>query len=994
MTETNPKKVRSACQRCRLRRVKCDGSIPACGNCARAGTQCVDVDSHNTDQLIPRSFLVNGPARIRWLEDVIRTHLPSFDLAQGPQVDALPFSEGSLRSSPEDAHLPKSLSPTAGTTPLRASAAPFAASSASATAAATATAPVATSGLPSGSAAAPAATEHTPKRPASQFSADADDRPLRDEVRSVAIDLRLLSLNADSRQKHYLGSSSGMVFTRIIGADEPTDTATSYPSTSTSRLATPAPTYAASCNGAAASARMRPNGTYDQRGANGDSSGGPTVQPHHTMPPPRPGIRPASSRSRGARLQQRAERQNLQVLHRHLQRDLPSKEETYSLLEVFFSELHMHHPIMHAPSVLKAVEALYDCADLGPSAALGRNGWPESVKPFSYNGEWGLDADHTEHTEATEGATETTPISIYTAAAHVFMVLNLAATSRTRDNDFNMSPTRLYRAAMACASECFSTISLPSLQCLLLLTVRALVMPAEVNIWTLVHVSMAHCIDLGIHREAIVVGRGGGPVAAHVRRTVFYTAYTLERSVAAIQGRPLGVRDESFDVALPEANAPVTSGSAAGPSSAWAEDDDDAAAVIISLAAQSLPYSVHDFKFYRIISRIKNALYLLPHVSDTAPVSTQPPPATAEGERLSSDASSAPPPEDLSSSWWAQRPLQCQQTLRKQLEDWRAAIPSVVEAMTPATPEKAARLHLKLELRYHQGMVLLHQPSQAIRQPSPEALGACFVHAAERVRGYDTLYSQDSLYLSWRTVQGILSSGTIMIACFWAAMAYPGAVVLPSTSSSPNTMHSTSLLSSSAPENAAAYGSGSVLHYNDLAKDLRTCSGLLSASGAWWPSAKRGKDAFERMVDQTLRRHAQLMQSGFGTGEGTDGRVAKMPRLSNHGQPGPALSLSPMPSSSSVVGGLMMDEDNSRDNDTYMALNALADLREKQQPQQHHTQQHQQPHQNHDSMYNMDMLQIAPSMESLMGSLEQGDPNWDLFGSVPVLNWFDASIGQ
>ena len=45
------------------------------------------------------------------------------------------------------------------------------------------------------------------------------DRPFSEEARSVALDLGLLSLNSDSRQKHYLGSSSGRLFTSLIGAE-------------------------------------------------------------------------------------------------------------------------------------------------------------------------------------------------------------------------------------------------------------------------------------------------------------------------------------------------------------------------------------------------------------------------------------------------------------------------------------------------------------------------------------------------------------------------------------------------------------------------------------------------------------------------------------------------------------------------------------------------------------------------------------------------------
>jgi hypothetical protein len=57
------------------------------------------------------------------------------------------------------------------------------------------------------------------KRSHSTMESDADS-PLSAKARSVAIDLGMLSLQSDSRQKHYLGSSSGLLFTKLMGLDD------------------------------------------------------------------------------------------------------------------------------------------------------------------------------------------------------------------------------------------------------------------------------------------------------------------------------------------------------------------------------------------------------------------------------------------------------------------------------------------------------------------------------------------------------------------------------------------------------------------------------------------------------------------------------------------------------------------------------------------------------------------------------------------------------
>lgn len=166
-----PRKVRSACRRCRQKRIKCDGGIPACGNCGRAKVPCVDVHGGNNHLSIPRDFAIKCGARIQWLEHALRSLQPDFDMSQGPQVN-MGFIE-TLSSSQES--------------------------------------------LPSE--AFTREEELVNKRSHSAMEESDVGSPLSIKARSVAIDLGMLSLQSDSRQQHYLGSSSGLLFTKLVGLD-------------------------------------------------------------------------------------------------------------------------------------------------------------------------------------------------------------------------------------------------------------------------------------------------------------------------------------------------------------------------------------------------------------------------------------------------------------------------------------------------------------------------------------------------------------------------------------------------------------------------------------------------------------------------------------------------------------------------------------------------------------------------------------------------------
>ncbi|GAA85119.1 Zn(II)2Cys6 transcription factor [Aspergillus luchuensis IFO 4308] len=318
----------------------------------------------------------------------------------------------------------------------------------------------------------------TRKRPYDLVEDPEPDQTPRAEASSVANAFGMLSLHSDSRQQHYMGSSSGLLFTKLIGVDR--DTQVSSPSS---------------------------NSETSKYGRHSTSQ---------------------------------ALKQGYRSLYQSLTRELPPPEEAEILFAVYFQHIHIDYPVLHAPSLVNAYLALYESTQMEPTGQYDSNGWMEGLEPFEYNGM----ADH-------ESGKPSTPISVFTAVFHVFMVFSLAATVLTRKKNFDYSPTKFYRMALAETSSCFSSVSVTSLQGILLLAIHSMICPAGLNIWTLAHIAMSHCIDLGLHREPSPSTRVSRTSLA-VKRLIFYTTYSLDRTIATIQGRPLGIRDETFDMQRPE----------------------------------------------------------------------------------------------------------------------------------------------------------------------------------------------------------------------------------------------------------------------------------------------------------------------------------------------------------------------------------------------------------------------------------------------------------
>ncbi|KAL2831279.1 hypothetical protein BJY01DRAFT_254354 [Aspergillus pseudoustus] len=667
------RKVRSACVRCRNRRIKCDGEIPACRNCLKANATCVDVDGRLGDVLLPRSFSADCLRRIQWLEDIIQTQLPHIDLGTGPQLG------GSTRALFELGH-PKP------------------------------TGPSETSLLPTSenndSSSVNSHEENTPTTPSlsggpacQSLEADCWESPpgdsdIANEVRALAQSLGQVSLHEDSRQTYYLGTSTGILFAHLIGAS-----ATGYR----------------------------------------DPSGPAVVEADNNL-----------------------DNASLERLRTTLLRELPPRDRCQSLLDEYFRVIHCDFPVLDPESVSNICEALYEFSSTTHSHKTGRHGWPLDLPAFAYNGEMDI----------RNGQYETS-IPIYTAAFHLLMIFSIASTVRVRRRQLEDSPQRLYKAAISFSPHFLSGPSLTGIQSLVLLIAHSLMTPSGINIWTMVHLCMANCVDIGLHREMASSPHNRLPI--HIRRMVFWTVYSLDRSISTIQGRPLGIRDETFDISRPGLQFTGSSVSSRGsfgpsfdPSGLW-------------------PYTAHRFALDRWISAIKLLLYRCPS---------------------SCQQNLFMWPPDLENQ---------QAILKNKLQAWKLEIPGIVSQLVVPDEPLRDKLRLKLEAQYNSAMMLLFQPSQALRRPNVEACSICYETAVNRLMIYSQLYDNEQLFCGWRSMQDIFHAGVTFLYLVYGLPSIRKSVSLP-----------------------------------EVSKKMRLCSNLLSTGGEWWPSLKKAKRRLERVADLVL----------------------------------------------------------------------------------------------------------------------------------------------
>ncbi|KAK3688502.1 fungal-specific transcription factor domain-containing protein [Podospora appendiculata] len=109
----------SACNRCRLRKNRCDQKLPSCASCDKAGVACVGYDPI-TKREIPRSYIFYLESRIEQLETLLTANSIAFPTAHNLEYCSKPGNVLSAVRSPVEAGHPSHADPREGAGSTRA----------------------------------------------------------------------------------------------------------------------------------------------------------------------------------------------------------------------------------------------------------------------------------------------------------------------------------------------------------------------------------------------------------------------------------------------------------------------------------------------------------------------------------------------------------------------------------------------------------------------------------------------------------------------------------------------------------------------------------------------------------------------------------------------------------------------------------------------------------------------------------------------------------
>ncbi|CAN9267125.1 unnamed protein product [Alternaria alternata] len=191
---------------------------------------------------------------------------------------------------------------------------------------------------------------------------------------------------------------------------------------------------------------------------------------------------------------------------------LPSQYVAFQLAQVYFDTIQPQHPFLHEESFRAALDQIY--RDGAPVDFVGND----------------------------DG-------SIY---FQTYMVLAISATVSNWRTKRHIPGESYCLSALRYLDRIRLGTSIEGLQCMLLLLLFTMYSPhMQLNVWNLNYQCLAAVIDLGLQRH-VAISAGISQHEQDMRTRIFWTVFTIDRTIASMMGRPIGLRDEACELRLPQ----------------------------------------------------------------------------------------------------------------------------------------------------------------------------------------------------------------------------------------------------------------------------------------------------------------------------------------------------------------------------------------------------------------------------------------------------------
>ncbi|KAK9372352.1 fungal-specific transcription factor domain-containing protein [Lipomyces chichibuensis] len=269
-----------------------------------------------------------------------------------------------------------------------------------------------------------------------------------------------------------------------------------------------------------------------------------------------------------------------------------------------------------------------------------------------------------------------------------------------------------FALATRCAQKALMKDNLRALRVLLLLALYSFYDPEGASAWLAVGTALRIAIALGFHRQSSAENLN--LINQEIRKRVFWAIYSLDRILSAILGRPITLHDRDIDVGhyLDLGNDPEMTGDMSSGNPFHTD---------VSIA-------LHMVKLRQLATRI------LLSVHHTA-------------------------------QWGCPRPDESLlEELHRSLDNWKSNLPRITIA-----PE---RTRMRVEIEYHEHLMLLYRPSPLFSVPSTSAAAICANSASTAIELYAALYSSLTNPPTFIACRGVFTAALTLLWAHFSCKEY------------------------------------------------------------------------------------------------------------------------------------------------------------------------------------------------------------------------------
>ncbi|CAF3622119.1 unnamed protein product [Fusarium graminearum] len=296
------------------------------------------------------------------------------------------------------------------------------------------------------------------------------------------------------------------------------------------------------------------------------------------------------------------------------------------------------------------------------------------------------------------------------SAFEVHMVLAIGASEKARiSSDAPVSHEHFFEAAVRDLDCVLAAEDIDCIRCLSLLCLFGSNEPQSVNLWYTVGMALRLAVGIEMHRDESLSQKS--LLDAEMRKRLFWSLYTMDRSVSISLGRPLGIQDADITIPLPLI---LSDEQLAGPP---------------DRAIPNILPDVRDMSAFRHIvelRQINGGIYSALH--------------SAGGANLESTNLDA-----------------IRQQHYTRLNAWLLSAPRYLAPLSMyQTPEW-------FQIAYHQAVINLHRPSHASPVSSADAIRLCADSSISLISCYNALYAKNKIIYTFVALDSLFLAAVTML---------------------------------------------------------------------------------------------------------------------------------------------------------------------------------------------------------------------------------------